>query len=336
MPEVDLESLLNPLADDAPCGADLEYDAAFLALQEAGAGKPEQQYGETIIPAEEPDWPTVHAQALQLASRTRDLRVAVWLARSGARLGGLPSAVSGLKLVHGLLARHWEHVHPQLDASDGNDPTARVNALLPLLHPMAGLADLRAASLTGKRGALTVRDIELALGPAEALPGEAVPTEDGVLQGVTAAIAQQADLAAHMQAAHEAVQGIATVLETHLEATQTPEFAPLRKLMQRVADAAMRVSGGPATQAPEGAVASAGTSPAASHPVGAIASREDAMRALDRVCEWLERNEPSNPAPLLIRRSQRLMTKSFIDIIRDLVPDGVSQVEKLAGTDLSS
>lgn len=336
MPVVDLESLLNPIADDAPCGVDLEYDAAFLALQEAGAGKPEQQYGETIIPAEEPDWPTVHAQALQLASRTRDLRVAVWLARSGARLGGLPSAVSGLKLVHGLLARHWEHVHPQLDASDGNDPTARVNALLPLLHPMAGLADLRAASLTGKRGALTVRDIELALGPAEPLPGEAVPTEDGVLQGVTAAIAQQADLASHMQAAHEAVQGIATVLETHLEATQTPEFAPLRKLMQRVADAAMRVSGAPATQAPEGAVASAGTSPAATHPVGAIASREDAMRALDRVCEWLERNEPSNPAPLLIRRSQRLMTKSFIDIIRDLVPDGVSQVEKLAGTDLSS
>lgn len=336
MPVVDLESLLNPIADDAPCGADLEYDAAFLALQEAGAGKPEQQYGETIIPAEEPDWPTVHEQALQLASRTRDLRVAVWLARSGAHLGGLPSAVWGLKLVHGLLARHWDHVHPQLDASDGNDPTARVNALLPLLHPMAGLADLRGASLTGKRGAVTVRDIELALGPAEALPGESLPTEDGVLQGVAAAIAQQADLALHMHAAHEAVQGVAAVLERHLEATQTPEFAPLRKLMQRVADAATRVSGVPAAQAPEGAVAPPGTNPAAPHPVGTIASREDALRALDRVCEWLERNEPSNPAPLLIRRSQRLMTKSFIDIIRDLVPDGVSQVEKLAGTDLSS
>jgi type VI secretion system protein ImpA len=336
MPEVDLESLLIPLAEDAPCGADLEYDAAFLALQEAGAGKPEQQYGETIIAAEEPDWPAVHAQAVQLASRTRDLRVAVWLARSGARLGGLPSAAWGLKLVHGLLARHWEHVHPQLDASDNNDPTARVNALLPLLHPTAGLADLRAATLTGKRGALTVRDIELALGPAEALPGEPMPTEDGVLQAVAAALAQQADLASHMQTVHEAVQGITSVLERHLEPTQTPEFAPLRKLTQRVADAAMRVSGASAAQAPEGAVASNGTSPAASHPVGAIVSREDALRALDRVCEWLERNEPSNPAPLLIRRSQRLMTKSFIDIIRDLVPDGLSQVEKLAGTDLSS
>ena len=38
----DLESLLAPLSDDAPSGSDLEYDSAFLALQQAGAGKPEQ------------------------------------------------------------------------------------------------------------------------------------------------------------------------------------------------------------------------------------------------------------------------------------------------------
>jgi len=65
---------------------------------------------------------------------------------------------------------------------------------------------------------------------------------------------------------------------------------------------------------------------------GAIGSRADALRALDRVCEWIERNEPTNPAPLLIRRSQRLMTKTFLEIIRDLAPQGVTDIEKLAGT----
>ena len=49
------------------------------------------------------------------------------------------------------------------------------------------------------------------------------------------------------------------------------------------------------------------------------------------MCEWIEHNEPSNPAPLLIRRAQRLMSKSFIDIIRDLAPGGVDEIEKLAG-----
>ena len=57
------------------------------------------------------------------------------------------------------------------------------------------------------------------------------------------------------------------------------------------------------------------------------ARREDALRALDRVCDFLGRSEPTNPAPLLIRRAQRLMTMPFMDIIRELAPDSTSRVE---------
>ena len=63
MSEPDLDKLLVPLAPDAPCGPDLEYDPAFQAMLEAAAGKPERQYGDNIYPAEPPDWPTVHARA---------------------------------------------------------------------------------------------------------------------------------------------------------------------------------------------------------------------------------------------------------------------------------
>ncbi|WP_280152296.1 type VI secretion system protein TssA [Piscinibacter sp. XHJ-5] len=330
MPDAELESLLSPLAGDAPCGADLEYDPAFLALLQAGTPKSSQQYGDTVIPPQDADWPSVLELARQLAGRTRDLRVAVWLTRSGARIHGLAAAVRGLQLVQGLIERHWDHVHPLLDTSDHNDPTARVNALMPLVHADAGLADLRSASLTGRRGAVTLRDIELAIGRAEPFRGEPVPTEEGVMQGITAAIGQAPEVAAQMEAAFAAAQGIAAALEQRLEATQTPDFTALKKLLQRVAEAGQRatgkaVEGAPATQAtPQGI------------PGGAINSREDAIRALERVCEWIERNEPSNPAPLLIRRSQRLMTKNFIEIIRDLVPEGVNQIEKLAGTQTKS
>ncbi len=64
---------------------------------------------------------------------------------------------------------------------------------------------------------------------------------------------------------------------------------------------------------------------------GEIRTREDAVRMLDRVCSYLERQEPSNPAPLFIRRAQRLMTKSFLEIVKDLMPDSLSNLEKLAG-----
>jgi type VI secretion system protein ImpA len=66
---------------------------------------------------------------------------------------------------------------------------------------------------------------------------------------------------------------------------------------------------------------------------GQINSREDAARLLEQVCEWFDRHEPSHPAPLLVRRARRLMSKSFLEIVRDLAPDGLSQVERLAGPD---
>ncbi len=326
MAEPELESLLTPISADAPCGPDLEYDPAFQAMLDAGAGKPERQYGDKVYPAEPPDWPLVNEHAAALSARTRDLRVAVWLARSGARLRGLSGAVDGLRLVQGLVERHWEHVNPPLDASDNNDPTARVMALAALADPAAGLGDLRAASLTGKRGALTVRDIELALGPADPMPGESVPTEDGVLQGVATSLADASGLGPVMQGGYEAAQALAASLERHLEASQAPDLVPLKKVLQRVADAGRKAVGD--TSLAEAATSSAPAPRAA----GTINSREDASRALERVCEWIERNEPSNPAPLLIRRAQRLMSKSFIDIIRDLAPDGLKEVEKLAGT----
>ena len=326
MPALDLESLLAPLPGDAPCGANLEYDPAFQALEEAAAGKPERQY-DKVYPAEPPDWPTVRELALGLAARTRDLRVAVWLARSGARLEGFGAALQGLQLLHGLLERHWAQVHPLLDANDGNDPTARLTALAPLTHD-AGLADLRAAGLTPVRGSITVRELELAFGNAEARPGESVPTRDGATPAITAAQAQVAGLAEGMAQGGALVLGIEKALDARLGAAHSPDLAPLRKLLDCVAAAGRVAQGEPGADAAEGAVT--GTV-AAAKPAGAIQSREDAIRMLQRVSDWVERNEPSNPAPLLIQRAQRLMTKNFMEIIRDLVPEGLGQIEKLAG-----
>ncbi|WP_431052892.1 type VI secretion system protein TssA [Roseateles sp. L2-2] len=339
MADLDLDSLLAPLQDDAPCGADLEYDPAFLALEAAGAGKPEQQFGDTIIAAEEPDWHAVQEQALALAKRTRDLRVAVWLVRAGARLQGLSAAIDGLALIRGLLEQQWAHVHPQLDASDHDDPTMRLNALQPLTSVMAGIADLRAASLTGQRGGPRVRDVELALGNADPMGEESVPSPEGLMAGLSSQAANDPAFAARLHEALPTVQGIVAAIEAPLGAGQGPDFSPLLRLFKPLAAAAgqLQGQGGDAAAAADdaaGAPAAAfgGVVVGAVPAPGTIASREDAVRALQRACEWIERHEPSNPAPLLIRRAQRLMSKSFMEIMRDLNPDGVHEIEKLAGT----
>ena len=341
MADLDLDSLLAPLQDDAPCGADLEYDPAFLALEAAGAGKPEQQFGDTIIPAEEPDWHAVQEQALALARRTRDLRIAVWLVRAGARLQGLGAAVDGLALIRGLLEQQWAHVHPQLDASDHDDPTMRLNALQPLTSVMAGIADLRAASLTGQRGGPRVRDVELALGNADPMGDESVPSPEGLMAGLASQAANDPAFATRLHDALPTVQGIVAAIEAPLGTGQGPDFSPLLRLFKPLAAAAGQLQGqgvdAPAADvaagAPAGGVAGfGGAAVGAVAAPGTIASRDDAVRALQRVCDWIERHEPSNPAPLLIRRAQRLMSKSFLEIMRDLNPEGVHEIEKLAGT----
>ncbi|HQH28946.1 MAG TPA: hypothetical protein PLP17_16255, partial [Oligoflexia bacterium] len=64
---------------------------------------------------------------------------------------------------------------------------------------------------------------------------------------------------------------------------------------------------------------------------GTIQSRDDCRRALDRVCEYLERHEPSNPASLFARRAQRMLNMQFLDIMRELSPEAISHLEMLTG-----
>ena len=64
---------------------------------------------------------------------------------------------------------------------------------------------------------------------------------------------------------------------------------------------------------------------------GGIQSREDVQHCIDLICDFYARNEPSSPVPLLLQRARRLVNKNFIDVVRDLLPDGLNQVQLIRG-----
>jgi type VI secretion system protein ImpA len=66
-------------------------------------------------------------------------------------------------------------------------------------------------------------------------------------------------------------------------------------------------------------------------PSGAVRNRSDVLAAIDRVCEYYVRAEPSSPVPLLLQRAKRLVNKDFMEIVRDLTPGGVSEAEVIGG-----
>ncbi|MGP6219195.1 ImpA family type VI secretion system protein, partial [Pseudomonas paraeruginosa] len=64
---------------------------------------------------------------------------------------------------------------------------------------------------------------------------------------------------------------------------------------------------------------------------GEIGNREDVLRQLDRLLEYYVRHEPSSPVPVLLKRAKTLVTADFAEIVRNLIPDGITQFETLRG-----
>ena len=67
----------------------------------------------------------------------------------------------------------------------------------------------------------------------------------------------------------------------------------------------------------------------------AIASREAAIRQLDKIITWFETNEPSSPIPFLLRRAQRCVGMSFFELIEELANDR-SQAELILKPSLAA
>jgi type VI secretion system protein ImpA len=49
------------------------------------------------------------------------------------------------------------------------------------------------------------------------------------------------------------------------------------------------------------------------------------------IIRYYEQHEPSSPLPLLLKRAKRLVGRSFVDIIRDISPDAMTQVQVVSG-----
>lgn len=326
------DSWLADVAPDAPCGPDLQYDQDYLALEAAARGKPEQQYGTTIIPAEEPDWPGLARSASALLDRAHDLRVLVYYARATTHTEGLRGLADALALVRDWLAKYWEPLHPTLVIDGEPEPEIRMFALSALADGDGLLRDLRAADLLRNAGIqVTIRDAEKILDPKAGTSDGGVGL-DQLRAALGDAIAKDKALLPEPAAIVAAITAIRTELLQHLEPSELPDLAPLAEVMKPIAatveEIRAQVTGVPAEGA---AAAGADGAPVGVQAVGDIRSREDALRALDRVCDFLGRSEPTNPAPLLIRRAQRLMTMPFMDIIRELAPDSTSRVETITG-----
>ena len=326
-----VDTWLEPLADSA-CGEDLEYDNEFLEMTQAALGKPETTFG----PAEPPDWRQVRKLAESLFDRTRDVRVAVYWARAMLRVDGAASLPDSLRLVRGLMERYWDEVHPRPDPDDG-DVYARLNALNDMvsLEGMAG--DLREAAVIKNRafGDLTGRAVEIALGTLEPRSADMVLNGVQIEQMLRDASADDPELAKLPVDAKRELDKLTELIREQVGYARTPDFKPLTDFFAGLGKwLAPAENADPAADAlrENGADSGAAAAPRRGGGLGdRIETRADATRAIEMVCAYLDRTEPTNPAQLLLRRANKLINKNFLELVREFAPDAVGEVARVMG-----
>lgn len=336
---MNIDELLAPVSNDQPCGENLEYDADYMAMEQASAGKAEQQFGDTIIPAEPADWNKVEKLASGLLTRTKDLRVMLALTRAWTQLRGLSGYADGLQLIKQSLLLYWEPLWPVLEEDGQYDPFYRINALASLSDKSALTLALRQSLLLRNASdQLSLRDACSLLDGSKSecpeFPGGSARLLDELARG------EQPGIAAILSIS-ERLQTIRETLTEHLGESGVPEMEQLLKTVNTVAqacemtDLTMLV---PTTStAEEAASAPPQNQPAKAPRVEAdwrsvqLTSRADAQLMLEKVKHYFVQHEPSHPAPLMIDRVQRMVEMDFMSIIRDLAPDGVHQLENIFG-----
>jgi type VI secretion system protein ImpA len=327
----DLEALLRPISEESRCGPDLDAagDPAYVEFGVAAEWKEAKYVGEReASPAVAPDWGKVKDTGSALLAVSKDLRIAKHYVAALAQTEGLPGFAAGVRLLRDLLDRYWEGLHPALE---GPEDDWRKNLVMEVNAERGALGGLRAALIAESRriGRFTVRDIEVldgALPPAE---GASAPTRELVYEAVRDSDAAGSTL--RLESCRQALadlKAIQAVFHRH-QPSISPDFPLLEKLLRRAGELLGEALGAGSAAAAAGDAA--GDAPQAAGPLGTLRSRADARRMLESVCDYLERTEPSHPAPLLIRRAARLLDLNFMDIIRDIAPEAAGQIEHLGG-----
>ena len=344
MANVDFEQLLSEVSADSPAGEDLEYDPTFVELQRLTARKAEAAIEGQGQQQEQIDWAAVLRSSTELLSRTKDLRLAMLLTQALLNIDGFPGLAQGLSLMQQLLERFWDSLYPLLDHEDDDDPTMRINVITSLCDREGMLQTVSTAPLVSIKGwgSYSFNDIRYAeSGNAVDAEGE----EDSDAGSADAGQARAAFLECPIEELKATGDGInlsrATVaaidqfLMEKVGSAHAPDLSALLGRLKEVAaivNEFLSLRGESTPDSGEGESGSA-DGQAMQALAGEINSRESAMKMMDKISDYFRRTEPSSPVPLLMQRAKRLSTMGFMEIVKDIAPDGLQQVQNISGMD---
>lgn len=345
-----VENLLAPLSPGNPTGPDMNDSTEMFRIDDLAKGTPGDEVKGTL--AEPPDWRKLRKECESFLSKSKHLKVAVILTSCLLKQKGLEGFRDGLQVVLGYVREYWDTFHPLLDPSDGNDPTQRLNLLTTLKKSrwptewLLAMNHLFEVPLAGSEGRLvTLAEVDLSRGRATAGEGAPSGMDAATLTALIRSTPQEqlVGTMALLEEILKLVEELDLLLTSKVGSAKAESFNDLRDTLSRMegvispylqtasAEGAGEDVEADDTSGSSGSIqkSSGDSGPRGEGGSGVIRSREDVVRQIGIICDFLTRTEPSSPIIYLLRRAQRMVGMDFLQVVTELSLAGADPRETL-------
>lgn len=361
-PIINIDELLQPIAEDRPQGVDIREDGPAYGLysqlkdarNKARAAERASLFDPDQASNALNEWrPILSLAPTLLQQHSKDLEVAAWYIEALLRFHDFTGLRDGFALARGLVDKFWDGLYPQPDEDGLETKVAPLAGLNGDSNEGTLLAPIRNTPITPSGFSFwqyqQARDADKIADPDK--KEEKLQTLGFSLEVIDANVAESPasyfidlvdDLdqaASDFRAMNDALRQHcghnappnSQILETLEEILRTVRFLAKDKLASSVAtDAVAEDTAMDATASTPRSTAVAGSS-------GPIASREDALRRLEEVAKYFRATEPHTPLVTGIERLVRWGRMPMHELILELVPDPTARAfyQHLTGANLS-
>lgn len=333
---------IDPIAPAQPAGIDIEYDTRFIDIQTIAEGKPEQQFGDVIIEAESPDWGAVEKLCYQILSESKDLRVFCFYTQALTANHGVVGFKKGCEIIYDNISKYWDDLYPKLvDEEDNYDTFYRSGAIGLLLASSGVVQQLNNANILyspSKKSYLTVKSTVAAL----------LSNDDGLYPGGRERLLEDLKIAYETEqdeilALEDSVSILSKIEDIFAQRIQDVQldFSIIKKPLALIIASIVKEDKREEDLQPSSLTTtdiSASSNAAISHSKSIdnlqdikIKDRADVKIILEKLNLYFRLKEPSHPAPLFVERLQKLMDMNFYDILKNISPSSLNDLDLIIG-----
>ena len=348
---IDVDSLLQPISDDAPSGTDPRSDSSSNSLyyrtKDARNAARSAERASVDIGAPPPEeWQVVGQTAMEiLESHAKDLEIAAWLAEAMLRIEGFAGLRDALNVITGIVRDYWESCFPELD-EDGIE--GKVTAIAGLSGSGAVgtlIQPVRLVELTrGSQADYSLwnyeqaSDLEKVTDPdrkQERIDNGAIGMEQFMRSVAETPVAHFAETVAVVEETLAALAEMSAAFDA-VAGYDAPSTAALRELLEEILRAvrhfaADKLAASAAAVAIEndgvvetvatGEDVGTGTVVQVVRRVDGYASREEALGEIVRIANYFRKTEPHSPLSYTLEEAVRRARMSLPELLAELAED---------------